>query len=105
MGRHRPGHTGSTIYGYRTLTVTRGALGTTAASHLTGAAVYRWDVPGPVRELTIAEAVNLLRQAQAGYARTAGSGDNEQETKVLGLEALRKAVRRSHGRKGRMGTA
>lgn len=96
-------HSGSTIYGYRTLTVTRGALGTTAASHLTGAAVYRWDVPGPVRELTIAEAINDLLQARAGYARTAGSGDNEQESKVQGLESLRKSVMTSHGRKARIG--
>jgi hypothetical protein len=96
-------HTGSTIYGYRTLTVVRGALGSTAATHLTGATVYRWDVPGPVRELTIAEAINNLLQARSGYARTAGSGENEAETKVLGLEALRKAVRGSHGRKARIG--
>lgn len=96
-------HSGSTVYGYRTLTVARGALGSTAATHLTAATVYRWDVPGPVRELTIAEAINTLLQARSGYARTAGSGDNEAETKVLGLEALRKSVRASHGRKARVG--
>lgn len=96
-------HSGSTIYGYRTLTVTRGALGTTAATHLTSAAVYRWDVPGPVRELCLAEAVNDLLQARAGYARTAGSGETEQEAKVQGLEALRKSVMTSHGRKARVG--
>lgn len=96
-------HSGSTIYGYRTLTVTRGALGTTAAAHNSGATVYRWDTPGPVRELVMAEAVNNLLQARSGYARTAGSGDNEAEAKVLGLEGLRMAVRRSHGRKARVG--
>jgi hypothetical protein len=96
-------HSGSTIYGYRTLTVTRGALGTTAAAHNSGATVYRWDVPGPVRELAMAEAMNDLLQARSGYARTAGSGDNEAEAKVLGLESLRLSVRRSHGRKARTG--
>lgn len=96
-------HSGSTIYGYRTLTVTRGALGTTAATHSSGAAVYRWDVPGPVRELCVAEAVNDLLQARAGYARTAGSGDTEREAKVEGLESLRKSVMTSHGRKARIG--
>lgn len=95
-------HTGSTIFGYRTLTVARGALGTTAATHSSGASVLRWDVPGPVRELAMAEAINNLEQARAGYTRTAGSGENERETKVQGLEALRKSVRRSHGRKGRV---
>lgn len=95
-------HDGSTVYAYRTLTVTRGALGTTAASHESGAAVYRWDVPGPVRELVMAEAINNIQQARSGYVRTAGSGENEQETKVLGLEALRRSVRQSHGRKARV---
>jgi hypothetical protein len=96
-------HSGSTIYGYRTLTVTRGALGTTAASHSTASAVTRWDVPGPVRELCVAEAQNDLLQERAGYARTAGSGDSEKEARVLGLESLRLSVRRSHGRKARIG--
>lgn len=96
-------HSGSTIYGYRTLTVSRGALGTSAATHSSGASILRWDVPGPVAELTLAEAINNLEQAKAGYARTAGSGDNERETGLRGLEALRKAVFRSHGLKGRIG--
>lgn len=96
-------HSGSTIYGYRTLTVTRGALGTTAAAHNSGITLYRWNAPGPVRELAMAEAVNDLEQARAGYARTSGSEDSERETKVYGLEMLRKSVRRSHGRVGRLG--
>lgn len=95
-------HTGSTVYAYRTLTVTRGVLGTQSAAHDSGAGVYRWDVPGPVRELTLAEAVNNLLQATAGYARTAGSGDNEREAKIQGLESLRRSVYRSHGRKARV---
>jgi hypothetical protein len=96
-------HSGSTIYTYRTLTVTRGALGTTAASHNSGATVNRWDVPGPVRELAMAEAINNLEQAKAGYARTSGAEESERETRALGLELLRKSVLRSHGRRGRTG--
>lgn len=95
-------HTGSTIYVYRTLTVTRGALGTTAAAHNSGASLYRWDVPGPIRELAMAEAINNLEQARSAYARTSGSGENERETRVQGLESLRKSVHRSHARKGRV---
>jgi hypothetical protein len=94
-------HTGSDIYAYRTLTVLRGALGTTAVSHIQGSTVQRFDFPGPVRELALAEAINNLEQARAAYARTAGSGDNERPTNVPGLEQLRKNVRRSHGRKAR----
>lgn len=95
-------HTGSDVYAYRTLTVQRGALGTTAATHSLGATVQRFDFPGPVRELALAEAINNLEQARAAYARTAGSGDNERPTNVPGLEQLRKNVRRSHGRKARI---
>lgn len=93
---------GATIYAPRTLTVTRGALGTTAATHLTAATVYRWDPPAAVRQLTLAEAVNDLLQGRAGYARTAGAGENEREMTGRGLDALRKRVYVSHGRKARI---
>lgn len=93
---------GATIYAPRTLTVQRAALGTTAASHLSGAAVNRWDAPGPVRQLCIAEALTDLLQGRSGYARTAGSGENERETSGRGLKDLRDRVSTSHGRKARM---
>lgn len=96
-------HSGSTIYAYRTLTVIRGALGTTAATHLISAPLYLWNVPGPVAELALAEAINNLEQAKSAYSRTAGSGESEKEIAVNGLEALRKATFRSHGLKVRMG--
>jgi hypothetical protein len=96
-------HTGSTIYAYRTLTVSRGVLGTTAATHLTSAPILRWDVPGPVAELTLAEAINNLEQAKSAYARTAGAEDNQREVAAQGLDMLRKSVFRSHGHKARIG--
>lgn len=96
-------HTGSTIYGYRTLTVARGALGTTAATHDSGASVFRWEAPGPVRELALAEAANNLIQALGGYAGTTGSDQNERSTAPVALAELRLSVRRSHGRKARTG--
>jgi hypothetical protein len=97
-----PHSIGATIYAPRTLTVIRGALGTTAAAHLTAAPVYRWDAPGSVRQLCIAEALTDLLQGRSGYARTAGSGDNERETSGKGLADLRARVYTSHGRKARM---
>lgn len=93
---------GATIYAPRTLTVTRGALGTTAATHSSGATVYRWDPPGPVRELTIAEALNTLMQGQSGYARVVGSGEAQREASGRGLADLRNSVYTSHGRKARI---
>lgn len=67
-------HSGSTIYASRTLTVVRGAAGTTAASHLTAAALTRHAVPPLVRALAIAESLTLLLGQGSGYARPAGAG-------------------------------
>lgn len=96
-------HTAPTIYAPRTLTVVRGALGTTAAAHSSAAPVYRWDPPGPANALTIAEAMNTLLQEQAGYGRTvktAGGRNVAAEASALGT--LRDQVYTSHGRKGRV---
>ncbi|MGW1497580.1 hypothetical protein ACWCQW_03130 [Streptomyces mirabilis] len=95
-------HTDSAIYAPRVLTVVRGALGTTAAVHSNGAAVARWDAPGSVRQLCIAEALTDLLQGRSGYARTAGAGDNEREASGRGLKDLRDRVYTSHGRKARV---
>lgn len=94
---------GATIYAPRTLVVTRGALGTTAAAHASGTAVTLWMPPGPVRQLTIAEALTDLLQGRSGYARTSGSGDSERESSGRGLKDLRDSVYSSDlARKARM---
>lgn len=95
-------HAGSAdIYAPRTLTVQRGALGTTAATHLDTTAVNRFAPPSLVRSLNIAEALTTLLQEGSGYARTAGSGENEREVSGRGLKALREDVYTTHGRKAR----
>ncbi|MGA5116854.1 hypothetical protein [Streptomyces pseudogriseolus] len=91
-------HTGSTIYAPRTLTVTRGALGTTPASHTPAATVHRWDPPGLVHQLTVAEALNDLLQNASGYARVVGSGENEREMSGRGLRDIRSRTFAAHGR-------
>ena len=96
---------GVDIYASRTLTVTRGALGTTAATHANGTTIHRWDPPGPVRDLTIAQATAQLTNEQTGYARTRKSGDggtSERATDATALASLRDRVYKSHGRKGRV---
>lgn len=88
------------IYAPRTLTVTRGALGTTAATHSSSAAIARHLVPGPVQELCVALAVTALEQKRAGYARMSGSGENARETSARGLKAIKDdamAYRRNRG--------
>lgn len=96
--------TGADVYAPRTLTVTRGALGTTAATHSTAAPVHRWDPPGPVQTLTIAEVLNTLGLEQASYsvALRAGEAGTERTRDVRGLQALRNQVYDSHGRKARL---
>ncbi len=96
-------HTGSTIYVPRTLAVTRGANGSTAATALDAAVVSRQVVPAPVRSLALAEALVELAQGAAGYARTAGSGDNERTLgSGPGLNDLRAQVDAGYTRKTRM---
>ncbi|NUP18438.1 MAG: hypothetical protein HOZ81_20605 [Streptomyces sp.] len=104
-------HAGSTIYAARSLTVSRAALGTTAAAIAQDATIYRWEPPGPVRALTIAEAVTTLLQESSGYARTTGVGTTTRNVgggtvaKTIygvGLDALREQAYTSHGRKVRI---
>ncbi|MCZ4509954.1 hypothetical protein O3Q52_17465 [Streptomyces sp. ActVer] len=97
--------TGADVYALRTLTVQRGALGTTAATHDSGASVQRWDPPGLVRDLAIAEALNQVTNESAGYARTRKTGDGGTSEKAKAgqdLPDLRDRVYNSHGRKGRV---
>lgn len=99
------GHSGSaTIYAPRTLTVTRGVLGTTAATHSTSTAIAKHVVPGPVTELAIAEVQTILQQEESAYARSVGSGES-MFASGRGLSGLRTQVVGSHGRKMRRRTA
>ncbi|OXS35384.1 hypothetical protein [Streptomyces sp. XY006] len=96
---------GVDIYAARALTVQRGALGTTAATHADAASVVRWDPPGPVRDLALAEAINRITSEQAGYARTRKTGDGgtgERALDATALATLRNQVYDSHGRKARV---
>lgn len=95
-------HTGSTVYALRALTVVRGAVGSTAASHLDASALGVWDIPSPVRALCVAEALNGFQQEQGAYARSIGSGDNVRNASTAGIEDIRDSVYRSHGRKARI---
>lgn len=96
-------HTAPTIYAPRTLTVVRGALGTTAATHLNAAPLATHVPPGPVSILNTAYALNTLLQQQAGYARIAGSGDHQREFTGRGIKDLEADAVRSCGRSMRYG--
>jgi hypothetical protein len=92
---------GADIYARRGLTVERGALGTTAAVHsTTTVTVYKHTPPAGVRSLNIAEALVLLAQENAGYARTIGQGETEREARGVGLAEKRKQIRARYAIKG-----
>jgi len=94
-------HSGATVYALRGLTVTRGALGTTAATHLISAAVSVAVVPSLIKELAVAEALNDLLQESAGYARTQGQGAGAQTNIGMSLGAIRQQALAQYGRKAR----
>lgn len=94
-------NTNADVYAPRTLTVVRGAVGTTAAVHDTATAVFLFDPPPLVRDYSLALAVDQLLQETSGYARTVGAGDNEREASGRGLRGLRDQVYAAHGRKVR----
>lgn len=95
-------HTTASVYAPRSLTVVRGANGSTAASHTSGDAVERFEYPGQIRQLAIAEALVTVLQGQAGYGRTVGTGDNLKESSGKGLQDLRNNVKLDYGRRSRL---
>lgn len=93
---------GAEVHAPRALTVERGALGTAAAAHAGGAAVARHVPPGPVQALCVALALSQLLQEQAGYARTAGSGEAQREVSGRGVHALWRDAVVACGRRARV---
>jgi hypothetical protein len=90
---------GATIYALRQFIVTRGALGSTAATHLISTSVYPHTFE--VNEWCIAETVCALEQNSSAYARTVGSGASAREAVGAGLEDVRNQGYAAYGRKGR----
>ena len=95
-------HSAAPISAYRLLTVTRGALGSTAATHSNGASVSRHRVPGLIRDLAIAESLNRVLQETSGYARMVGAGDMAQPASGAGLAELWDEAETAYCRKTRV---
>lgn len=94
-------HTGATVYVSRQLTVTRGALGTTAATHTAADPVLVHAVPGLIRQLAVAEALNAVLQERGGYSRTQGNGASAQIGIGEAIGDLRASAYELYGRKAR----
>lgn len=80
----------SDIYVSRSFTVERGVNGTTAATALDNAAVSKYQVPGGINELCIAEVIAALQQERAGWGRTVGTGERQVELSGRALADLRR---------------
>lgn len=107
-------HTGSTIYVARSCSVVRGAVGSTASSHLSTAEIQRYEPPRPVVELAAAYAIISISTSRNGYvaaratsttSRGTGSpnkGTNPTGAGVVGgtLDSLEVRVKNNYGRKG-----
>jgi hypothetical protein len=79
---------GTVVYALRTLTVQRGALGTTAVVHTAGDDLTVWETPALLEEWVAAMAIDTLLQKGSGYSRTVGSGDGEREAGGRALTRL-----------------
>jgi hypothetical protein len=96
---------GAAAYWARSCTVDRGALGTTAASHASGALISIYSPPSVVEQLTVAYAIDQRAQEQAGYARSLSHirdqrqfGQHGSETAAMGIPALEDRVMAAYGR-------
>lgn len=97
-------HTAGTgIFAYRTLTVERGALGTTATTHTSGTAVHRTKIEPSIQGLATAETLNLLAQENSAYARVVGQGEGQREARGAGLADKRQQVYNGYALMGRTG--
>lgn len=90
LATHDGTSTPADIYAPRTLTIDRGAAGSTAATHTSGDSITRNAPPAPITSLCLAEAEVMLAQERAGYARTVGTGEGEREVGGKGLADARR---------------
>lgn len=100
-GTRLAAHTSGTLYAPRRLVCERGALGTTAASHSTSAALVKHVVPGLIKNLCIAYALNSILQESSGFARVTGSGESQREFTGRGIKSLESDAKAAYGRKAR----
>jgi hypothetical protein len=91
-------HTGATIYAPRTLTVERGALGTSPATHLTAAPLFRHVVPPLVASLCVAEVLDQVAQDGSAWAGQTNAGDTASVAVGVGLADIRASAERAYAR-------
>lgn len=97
-------HSGAEVYGLRTLTVQRGALGTTAATYPNGAAIAVHVAPRLVAALSRAKAMYQILGEQSGYTMTRSSGQAKSAKAGISIPDLETDCYQTYGRKARQRT-
>lgn len=92
---------GAHIYASRALTVLRGQLGTTAATHNSAAPASIHHVPELIQDLAIAESENRALQEPGGYAEASNEGAQGHNLGA-GLADLWDEAETTYGRKNRI---
>lgn len=92
---------GATVYAPRIADVARAQGGTLSATHAEGTQIYLLLAPSLVQEANLALACAALEHGSSGYARTAGTGDNQRTVDDRGLSALMEDLYTRYGRKAR----
>jgi hypothetical protein len=95
--------TGAALYAPRRAEIERGVAGTIAAPHTESGPVYLHKAPGQIRELCRALAIMTILAEPAGYARVAGSGDNERQVSPRQVISKADDVYELFGRGSRIG--
>lgn len=93
---------GTSIFADIVLTVERGAQGSTAATHSSSDSISKQVYPELISQWCVAEAVVILHQQGAGFARTAGTGENQAEAIGRGLKDIRERALARYGRRHRI---
>lgn len=94
-------HAGATVYAPRTLTVSRGVLGTSSATHLSAAGVSRNVAPGPIRQLAVGLSLVAVEQENTAFARTIGSGEGTRNASGRSIKDLWDNAIELYQRRGR----
>lgn len=92
---------GASLYAYRALSVRRGQLGTTAATHDDAALLAIHRVPSLINDLAVAEASQRVWQETGGYSEPQGEGGGAVHALGAALPDLWDEAETTYGRKNR----
>lgn len=81
------------VHVFRTLTIRRGANGTTAATHAQTTTISRYQPQPDVVRLCVADVIASVRQDRAAWGNSIGAGEGKQEFEARGLGELWRQIK------------